>query len=435
MPLSEPLPDVAAPLRGGVPSVAPKIEQSQLDGVRVATLASVSPVSSIALVVAGGSSLESDATAGASKLVEAMAFKASQNRTTFRITRELEKIGANCVATAGRDHITFAVDATRLHVFEATEILLDCVLNARLQYHEVRDNMELAREVIAQHLANPACVLEDALHRVAFDGGLGQPLMADPKALTRETLAEFYAGMMQPSNMVLVGMGAGHDQLKGLAQPLLSAAHLGGKPAAAAPASKYVGGTSNIVDNDAELTHVGLAFEAKGGMADDKAAALASVAKHLLSSSGAIPYYSKLESGAAKSLGSFAHLYKSTGLVGLMGCSAPQKASALVDELTRKVVALASGVTEGQLAAAKQQAIMENKGLMASASTAAPIVASRVLAKGSADPASFNAACTSLTAAQVTSYIKDLAKSTPTLVTLGALAHLPRVGDISKRLA
>lgn len=55
------------------------------------------PVSTIAIAFEAGSSTENQHTLGASKVLAAMAFKATTNRTTFRLTRELEKVRRNWV--------------------------------------------------------------------------------------------------------------------------------------------------------------------------------------------------------------------------------------------------------------------------------------------------------------------------------------------------
>lgn len=57
--------------------------------------------------------------------------QATANRSTFRVTRELEKYGAMASAAAGREHVGYVVEATKLEVAAVTELLLDAVINAR----------------------------------------------------------------------------------------------------------------------------------------------------------------------------------------------------------------------------------------------------------------------------------------------------------------
>ena len=66
-----------------------------------------------------------------------MAFKATANRTTFRLTREAEVIGANFLASASREQMAYTVDCLKTNVPEAVELLSDAVLNPALSNHEV----------------------------------------------------------------------------------------------------------------------------------------------------------------------------------------------------------------------------------------------------------------------------------------------------------
>lgn len=181
VPLNEPLPSVAEPPRSGVMKSAPVLQTTALSaGTKLATLDSASPVSALGLFVQGGSSFETAATVGASKVLEAVAFKSTANRSTFRLTRELEKLGASVSCVAGREHIAFSIDFVKLNSREAVEMLVDSVVNARYAYWEVRDSLDVVKEQLAEAVRNPSTVLSEVLHRAAFDGGLSNSLIVDP---------------------------------------------------------------------------------------------------------------------------------------------------------------------------------------------------------------------------------------------------------------
>lgn len=150
-PLTEPLPWVPpAPKRAPSSGLAPRLETSTLaSGLPVAAVATPGPLSSLAIAFeGGGSASEGPHTRGASAVLASMAFRsATANRTAFRLTRELEKVGASATATSGRDHLTMAISAVRMHAPEAVEVLLDAALNARLSYHEF---MEAVADVQGQ---------------------------------------------------------------------------------------------------------------------------------------------------------------------------------------------------------------------------------------------------------------------------------------------
>lgn len=323
VPLSEPLPSASAPLKGTVPSAAPKLQGASLEaGTKIAAVDTASPVSSLALVFEAGTAYESEAHVGVSKVLEQMAFKATTNRTTFRLTRELEKIGATATVKAGRDYTAFTVNALRLNAPEAVEMLIDAALNAKLNYWEVTEAVHAAQAALEHEAKNPAGLITDALHRAAFEGGLGAPLLVDPSLLsgiTNATVKEYVAAALQSSRAVLAGSGIGLDEFKELANPLVSASS--GAPLKSA--SSYVGGSLNVLAPASPLTHVSLAFEAKGGLSNAKAAAAAAVVKQLLDEGRAVLPRTRKESDVFKSVAAFSQLYKDTGLVGITASSAP----------------------------------------------------------------------------------------------------------------
>lgn len=100
-------------------------------GIKAAALDTPGPNVCVAAFVSAGSAAENASNSGVSKLLEYLAFKATANRTTFRLTRELEKYGAAATAFAGREHISYAIEGTKLQSSEITEILLDVMLNQR----------------------------------------------------------------------------------------------------------------------------------------------------------------------------------------------------------------------------------------------------------------------------------------------------------------
>lgn len=424
VPMSEALPGVLLPSSLKSVPPAPKLESSAIHGVNVASLTGISPIMSLGLVLKGGSSAETDATAGGALVFQSMALKAAtKERTQFRLTRELEKIGAITTAKASRDALIISITAAKIHLPEATELLLDSVLNTKLHYHEVRDNLEILKEQLAKAISTPSVMLEEVLHRVAYDGPLGQPLIVDPShldAFTHENLQQYLASVLKPGNLLLVGLGASYGELKSLSEPLLDAAHLSSSASPAAAASKYLGGTSHILSPTSPLTHLAVAYEAKGGLSDMKTQALTAVVKALLSENKSVLPHSRSESELFRSWSSFSHLYADSGLFGVMASSEPKKVAGVMEAFQKKMSALSSGVSDAQLKQAKQVALGASKAALSSASTALPVIASQILLSGKFNAMDFPSAVESLTSAQISAFISSASKSSPTIVTYGS---------------
>lgn len=87
----------------------------------------------VGLYVDCGSKYETAASAGASHLLERAAFKATANRSAFRVQREAEAIGANLLASASREQMAYTADTLKSHLPEAVELLADAVLNPKFE--------------------------------------------------------------------------------------------------------------------------------------------------------------------------------------------------------------------------------------------------------------------------------------------------------------
>lgn len=434
-PLDEALLNVPpAGLKESLPAAPPAIKVSTTDsGLKIAAVESVHPRSTVSVVVNAGTANETEATFGAAKYLEYMLFKSTWNRSTFRITREIEKIGAVSRAKVGREVAVYSVDLVKKHVPEAVEILLDSVLNARITPWEVAEVREKVKSDMAEALATPELLLSDLLHRAAYEGGLGQPLFADPAvvgSLHYNAVREFLSATFVPSNMTLVAAGADEAVVKSLVTPMLH------KTDAVPPAatSSYVGGSMNCFGNTSGV-HCALAFEAKGGLSNLKTKAVAEVVKVLLQESTreVLPYQRKeLE---VASFAPISFLHKGTGLVGVMGSAEAGKTTQLVDFLTKKLETASKGVAEPALVHAKQIVLTACKTTLLSSPGLADTIGAHVVARGAFNSTEMMTAVANVTAGDVTSFVSSMLKTTPTFVAYGKLTHLPRLEAIQKRLA
>lgn len=436
VPLSEPLPGVDVPKY--TEPAAPRLESGAIEGVRAAALDAGGPNVAMALYVGAGSANEGPGAAGASKLLEYMAFSATGNRTTFRLTRELEKYGAGAAALAGREAIVYGVEGTKLQAQELSEMLLDSVLNMRLNYWEVNDALPHVQADMEAAYAQPTVLATELLHRAAFSGGLSRPLLPDPDTLaelTPRAVQEFVEANFTAGNMALAAAGMPMSALSAAAAPLLSAAARKGA-APAAPASKYTGGVLTALA-PSTVPVVALAFKAPGGLESAKATALAAVIKALLNETREVVPYSRKSpsSDAVGSLLPLVHVYKGTGLVGLLGTPTERGAAAAVDAMSASFEALAKGASEPAVAAAKAIALGGYQAATGTKSGAVQEVAQQLLARGGAAAGEYAAAVASLTAADVAKAAAEMVKGPATLVAAGPLADLPKYDAVARRFA
>jgi predicted Zn-dependent peptidase len=126
-------------------------------------------------------------------------------------------------------------------------------------------------------------------------------------------------------------------------------------------------------------------------------------------------------------------MYRTTGLVGLVGTTAPGKAAAAADALLGRLEALAKGVKEESLSAAKALVVGGYSSATSGKMGVVQDMGGQLLARGSFSSGEFVAAVSGLKAGDVTKAVGDMLKGAPTLVATGALADVPKYDATAKK--
>jgi processing peptidase subunit alpha len=402
----------------------------------------------LGLYVDSGSVYEGPGSTGASHLLEYMAFKTTSHRTHLRLVREVEAIGANVLASASREQMCYNIDVSKVAVPEALELLADAVLNPRFQSWEVAEQVKKMEADIANLADNPQTTLLEALHSVAYHGGLGRPLIAPKEvlgSLNADVIAEFYATNYTAPRIALAASGVEHSALVSLAEPLLSG--IGGAPSAQ-PASTYVGGDWRQF-SPSPLTHAVLAFEFSGGWRDVNGSVAMTVLQYLLGGGGSFSaggpgkgMHSRLYSRVLNqhpwmhNCTAVTSLYNATGLVGIFASAESSRAEEAVAVLCREMEAVAKEVPAAELERAKAAAISSVLMNLESRAVVAEDVGRQVLTYGHRKPVpEFLEAIRKLTPADMAAAVTKLLKSPPTLAVMGDVAAVPRYDAVAKRFA
>ena len=120
-PMDTPLPGLAIPDPPPHPATAPTTHVTVLsNGATIASEDAPGASLAVGLYAGAGSKHEIPGyTTGAAHLLERCAFRATANRSTFRLTREAEVIGANLLANASREQMGYTIDCLKTHLPEA----------------------------------------------------------------------------------------------------------------------------------------------------------------------------------------------------------------------------------------------------------------------------------------------------------------------------
>ncbi|CAD7695334.1 unnamed protein product [Ostreobium quekettii] len=450
VPMTDVLPGWAEPARREPPAAPPKTELTTLpNGFRVASEDSWGPTACTALVVGSGSVYETPAVSGISHILEYLAFKATTNRTHFRIVNESMGFGGNMVAAASREQMYYSIDCLRTHVPEALELLCDCVLNPRFADWEVADAMKRLRGDLENMKKNPQVMLTEALQSAAYQGALGWPLIASENSLqsiTSKDLHDFVARNYTADRMVLSVAGADHQEALKIVEPMLSTVAAGTKPSP--PASTYVGGEARIPTTD-PMTHAILAFDSPGGWQDLKAASTMTVLLYMMGGGGSFS-----SGGPGKGMHSRLYLnvltryswvhnfsavstaFDDRSLTGVYGAAPPEHAGQLVDIMVKELQDLATKVSEEELNRAKTASVASVLMTLEQKAVVAEDIGKQILTYGHRKSA--NEFCTSLmgvTDKDITGMVSSMLKQPPCLVTMGQVSGIPRYTDVARRFA
>jgi processing peptidase subunit alpha len=269
------------------------------NGLRVASKEAPGHFVSLGCFIDTGSRLETPETAGASYMIQSMAYKSTEGFTSDKLLNELESMGGQLQCQAAREHILYQATVFRRDMARAMNVLNEIVLkplylDAEVEEAKVSTSYELANNEFKHDVTIPEIV-----HATAFQSTrkpildekyppetLGRPLVVQKSVLDdfhSHKIRDFRNLWYTPERMVVTGVGMPHNELVELAEKhfghlkpadksILARQALLQKPAV------YTGGTT-IIDttgkpvspnpDDMLLSHVHVGFEAFGASDPD----------------------------------------------------------------------------------------------------------------------------------------------------------------------
>ncbi|HXA72502.1 MAG TPA: pitrilysin family protein, partial [Stellaceae bacterium] len=256
---------------------------------------------------------------GVAHMLEHMAFKGTERRSSLAIAKEIEAVGGHVNAYTSREQTAYYAKVLAGDVPLALDILSDIL------QHSVFDAAELERErqVILQEIGQaedtPDDIVFDYFQECAFpDQGMGRPVLGRAeiiRRLDRGTIADYMHRHYGAAGMVLAAAGKlDHDQVVSLAERLFTA--LPEVAVARAEAPRYKGGDLRKV-RDLEQVHVVLGFP---GLAfNDPDYHALSVLSAALGGGMSSRLFQEIREkrGLVYSIYSFIHAYSDSGLFGI----------------------------------------------------------------------------------------------------------------------
>lgn len=127
-------------------------------------------------------------------------------------------------------------------------------------------------------------------------------------------------------------------------------------------------------------------------------------------------------------------MYKTTGLVGLVGTTSTGHTTQAVDALRSKIEKLSKGINDQQLSAAKHIALGGYQSAVAAKQGVVQDMGLQLLARGKFSARDYAAAVSGLTTADVNQYLQDAVKSPMTVVAAGSMYDIPKFDIAAQKL-
>lgn len=445
VPLDIPFPGVPAlHAEAGVAKHA--VQTTKLpNGLRVVSVDSNSPIASVGAFIDAGSRYESPEMSGVSHFLEYFAFGSTTSRSDFRMTRDMQKMGANVVCSTSREHTVYAADCLREFTPGALHTLADVIQNPEFDSFELKQAKEQYKTLVSEKLSQPDVQVMEAIHAAAYHNNtLGLPHHAPHNLgnFTAESLTAHMKEFFVPSRMVVSGVGIDHDSLVKIVEKEFTFAG-----AAAAPVTqkaRYTGGDVRLHSAEDHTVHLALAFETANWSSKDLVPMC--VLQTMMGGGGAFSaggpgkgMYSRLYQNVlnqhhwVESANCFNSLFADSSLFGMYGTCHPQQAVDLVDVLTREFIRMAGPVDATELARAKTQLQSSVHMQLEQRTMVLEDLGRQTIAYDKFESASeVCAKIAAVTADDIKRVAATMMKTAPSVAVCGNLSHAPRYDDISR---
>jgi len=318
------------------------------------------------------------------------------------IIRNLEDVGAELFASAGRRGATIGFTAARENAaFVAPLLATEC----SFEKWDVKEAIKLADTEAAEAVSNAQVVLSDQIYAAAFGAQSSMGRSYYTPGSKRESVISFRERAYSLNGAVLAATGIpDHEAFVRMVEDEFPTPAAGELAPAISPI--YIGGEARVSAPSTGYAHMALAFQGP------TSAPLMNVLKHSLVLSGA-------------------SAFAAPGIMGVYGGSAPSDAESAVDALCKAVgAAPPADVVAKAKAAAKAEALRAldaGSKSLADAMTASILDSCGYSAKGLAD--SYDA----VSPEDISKAFGEMVKSKPAFAAVGDISAVPYHATIASR--
>lgn len=217
----------------------------------------------MSVFVRGG--VRAEAAAGTAFVAEGMAFGSTHRRSAYKLYRDVENFGGSVAASAGREGISYSIEAIRDELPLMADTLAEAVLQPALLSWDVEEMKEAFIKGRAADLrVQPAVAIEEAIHAAAYGprAPLGRAIVPSDRqidAVGEQAVADYLRASMVGSNVVVVANNVPHEPMADLADMLFQ--NIPAAEAKPLEASPFTGGEDRTREDSAH-SHFAIGLEA-----------------------------------------------------------------------------------------------------------------------------------------------------------------------------
>jgi len=167
---------------------------------------------SLGLWFKSGSRDETPEENGITHLIEHLLFRGTENRSAYRITSDVDRLGGHINGSTSREYLLLSLRLLPESLNEGLEILTDLATNPLFREEDFRVEKDVVLEEIRSshddHQSETVRLLEQTIW--GENSGLAQPIRGTEsslKDLTRDNVEARYGTLKRPGDMMLVGAG------------------------------------------------------------------------------------------------------------------------------------------------------------------------------------------------------------------------------------
>ena len=322
---------------------------------------------------------------GISHLLEHMAFKGTERRSSRQIVEEIEAVGGDLNAATSTETTAYYARALKADVPLALDVLSDILARPTFVAEELEREKSVIEQEIGAAQDTPDDVVFEHLNELCYpDQPIGRSLLGTPrtlKAFNGDSLRNYLATHYRGPNMVVSAAGA-VDHAQVVAEVSQRFAAFEASPAPQPVPARFGRGGAKIVHRELEQAHLTLALE--GVPQTDPALFSLQVFSNILGGGMSSRLFQEVREkrGLCYSIYTFHAPYADTGFFGLYTGTDPSDAPEMMDVIVDVINDAAETLTDVEIARAKAQ--MKAGLLMAleSSSSRAEQLARHILAYG-----------------------------------------------------